>query len=295
MCQKWQGTAFKACIHNSTISIKGVKIPCGSWACPECAKRKQIILGNRVKDGFNGSKIRFATLTARKGLSFVGMLRSLKTAWNILRGHLVRKYGLTKFFWVLEFGHDKGRPHLHFLFDCYIPQQSLSKLAAQSGFGSIVDIRLVKSGGGFGYVFKYLGKDCGSKLGATALALIHGRRFGTSRNIKAPQRNTNGVFNLAYFKGEVENAFTESVGKGFAFALGGSCEAWKRASTCFETKCKLSFTEEETAELAAWFQDGVVGLDVLLEMNQANPVDNWQKHLIAMEFREGLVYEDVPF
>ena len=145
MCTKYQGTAFKACVHGSTISIKGVKIPCGSWACPECAKRKQIILGNRVKDGFSGCKIRFATLTARKGLSFVGMLRSLKTAWNILRGHLVRKYGLTRFFWVLEFGHDKGRPHLHFLFDCYIPQQSLSKLAAQSKWRDISEVTFEES------------------------------------------------------------------------------------------------------------------------------------------------------
>lgn len=189
------------------IKIKSVPIPCNSWNCEECAKRKAIILGNRVKGGFENERVRFATLTTNNKGSLSSQLKSLKVCWNRLRGTLVRKYGLSKFFWVLEFGHEKGRPHLHFLFNRYIPQRSLSKLAARAGFGPIADIREVKDGGGFGYVFKYLKKDCGSRAGATALRIAHSRRFGCSRNIKPIRNLKDHTLNLEFLK----DAFTKPI------------------------------------------------------------------------------------
>lgn len=183
MCKEYIGHASKIIWKDGKIAIKSFNLPCNKWSCPECAKRKAIILGNRVKAGFAGERIRFATFTDNGEGSFCQRLQNLKAAWNRLRLALSRQYGLTKFFWVLEFGGKRGRPHLHCLLNCYIPQRKLSELAASSGFGAVVDIREVKDGGGFGYVFKYLSKDCGLKAGASALRSIHGRRFGLSRNI----------------------------------------------------------------------------------------------------------------
>lgn len=183
MCKRCIGNATKIYWTDGGISVKSFNLPCNSWACEECAARKAVILGNRVKAGFAGERIRFATFTDPGKGTLCQRLQNLKSSWNRLRLALSRKYGLTKFFWVLEFGGDRGRPHLHCLLNCYIPQRQLSELARKAGFGAIVDIREVKDGGGFGYVFKYLSKDCGLKAGASALKAIGGRRFGLSRNI----------------------------------------------------------------------------------------------------------------
>ena len=183
MCKRYIGNASKIVWKDGGISIKCFNLPCNKWDCEDCAKRKAIILGNRVKAGFAGERIRFATFTDSGKGSLCQRLQMLKTAWNRLRLALSRQYSLTKFFWVLEFGGKRGRPHLHCLLNCYIPQRKLSELASAAGFGSVVDIREVKDGGGFGYVFKYLSKDCGLKSGAAALRSIRGRRFGLSRNI----------------------------------------------------------------------------------------------------------------
>lgn len=183
MCRNHIGSATNIVWKDGKLNVQSFNLPCNKWDCPECAKKKSIILGNRVKEGFKGERIRFATFTdAGKG-SLSQRLQTLKTAWNRLRLELVRHYGLTKFFWVLEFGGKGGRPHLHCLLNCYVPQHELSRLAERCGFGSITDIRIVKNGGGFGYVFKYLSKDCGLRAGAGALKAIKGRRFGVSRTI----------------------------------------------------------------------------------------------------------------
>lgn len=219
MCKHPIGTATMAVFGLDRMKIKSVTIPCNSWNCEECAKRKSIILGNRVKGGFVNERIRFATLTARKGGSFTSKLASLKSSWNRLRGVLVRRYGLSKFFWVLEFGHDRGRPHLHFLFNCYIPQRALSALAERAGFGPVVDIREVKDGGGFGYVFKYLKKDCGSRAGAVALRLAHARRFGCSRNIHPIRSDGQYTLNLEFLKDEISRTYRDASAEAFSRLL----------------------------------------------------------------------------
>ena len=183
MCKRYIGNASKIVWKDGGVCIKCFNLPCNKWDCEDCAKKKAIILGNRVKAGFKGERVRFATFTDTGEGTLCDRLQMLKTAWNRLRLALSRQYGLTKFFWVLEFGGKRGRPHLHCLLNCYIPQRKLSELASKCGFGSVVDIREVKDGGGFGYVFKYLSKDCGLKAGASALKSIRGRRFGLSRNI----------------------------------------------------------------------------------------------------------------
>lgn len=184
MCNRCVGNATKIIWKNGKIDVKSFNLPCNSWDCPVCGKRKAIVLGNRVKEAFKGERIRFATFTTEGKKSLSQHLTSLKSAWNRLRLALVRNYGLSKFFWVLEFGGERGRPHLHCLLNCYVPQRKLSELAIRAGFGRIVDIREVKTGSGFGYVYKYLCKDCGSVAGAKALKVLKGRRFGVSRNIK---------------------------------------------------------------------------------------------------------------
>src|SRR5574344_2811572 len=148
MCKRYIGNASKIVWKDGGVCIKCFNLPCNKWDCEDCAKRKAIILGNRVKAGFQGERVRFATFTDNGKGTLCERLQMLKTAWNRLRLALSRQYNLTKFFWVLEFGGKRGRPHLHCLLNCYIPQRKLSELAAKCGFGAVVDIREVKDGGG---------------------------------------------------------------------------------------------------------------------------------------------------
>lgn len=294
MCKFSIGTATMACVHGTTLTVKGVKIPCGSWSCPECAKRKAIILGNRVKNGFQDKRIRFATFTARKGLSLVQMLQSLKSAWHRLSITLRRYYGLRTFFWVLEFGHDKGRPHLHVLLDCYVPQRALSRLASRAGFGSITDIRAVRDGGGFGYVFKYLGKDCGSPLLASVLHLIHSRRYGTSRNIKPAPRNADGSVCVDFVRNEVDTAFREASVQRVAGVLGTSGDFVLKSGTQSKWQGRLAFTEQDAGELISWMRTKIITGNDLLMAGGYRDIRHGERFLFAVESPQGLV-EDVPF
>ena len=229
MCTTHVGNATKIIWKDGKLNVKAFSLPCNKWDCPKCAKKKAIILGNRVKDGFKGERIRFATFTDQGKGSLSQRLQALKTAWNRLRLSLTRHYGLTKFFWVLEFGGKGGRPHLHCLLNCFVPQRELSILAERAGFGSIVDIREVKNGGGFGYVFKYLHKDCGLKAGAAALRLIHGRRFGVSRNIRVPQTETLPSQTAVFTQGAMNSKQREEIVRQIANAVGSSSSLEKRS------------------------------------------------------------------
>ena len=294
MCKTPIGTATMACLHGQTLKIKGVTIPCNSWNCPECAKRKRIILGNRVKNGFEDKRVRFCTLTTAGKKSLCGHLRTLKEAWHRLSVNLRRKYGLQTFFWVLEFGHDKGRPHLHVLLDVYVPQRRLSQLAVKAGFGSIVDIRAVKQGGGFGYVYKYLEKDCGSKAGANALRIIHSRRFGCSRNIP-PLKGTKDAWQCVdYLLHEVtKNVINASV-QNVAGVLGSTCEQTKSTATTFEWQGKARLDEESTQELLSWLRSGIIDRYDLLELGGYSEVSGGGSYLCAILARRDEL-EDVPF
>lgn len=257
MCKRLIGNASKIVWKDGGVSIKCFNLPCNKWNCEDCAKRKAIILGNRVKAGFAGERIRFATFTDNGKGSLSDRLKRLKTAWNILRLDLSRKYGLTKFFWVLEFGHERGRPHLHCLLNCYIPQRKLSELAENAGFGRVVDIREVKDGGGFGYVFKYLKKDCGSAVGAEALRCIRGRRFGLSRNIP-PLRSDSTISCTATYSGDVcAPATLADHAKMLAGAFVSKIDTFQTSSSVATAKASDALPTCSNPEQAQLFLDSV--------------------------------------
>lgn len=294
MCKTPIGMATMACMHGQTIKIKGVTLPCNSWNCPECAKRKRIILGNRVKEGFNEKVVRFATFTTQGKRSLAGHLKTLKASWHRLSIALRREYGLKTFFWVLEFGHDRGRPHLHVLLDCYVPQKRLSVLAVRCGFGPIVDIRRVKEGGGFGYVYKYLEKDCGSKAGAATLRLIHARRFGVSRNIP-PLRKSKDIWDCVdYAMHEVTKNVIKASALNVAGSLGLSCEQTKETPTTFEWQGTARLDEASTKELFAWLKSGIIDRYDLLELGGCDVVSNGGSYICHILARRGEL-EEVPF
>lgn len=257
MCRRYIGNASKIVWKNGGVSIKCFNLPCNKWDCEDCAKRKAIILGNRVKAGFQGERIRFATFTDTGKGSLCERLKMLKTAWNRLRLALSRKYNLTKFFWVLEFGGKRGRPHLHCLLNCYIPQRKLSELATKCGFGAIVDIREVKDGGGFGYVFKYLSKDCGLKAGASALKYIRGRRFGLSRNIPPLRTDSITSCTATYSSDVCAPSTLAEHAKMLAGAFVSKIDAFDTSSSCATAKASDALPTCSNPDSARLFLDSV--------------------------------------
>lgn len=257
MCKRYIGNASKIVWKDGGVSIKCFNLPCNKWDCEDCAKRKAIILGNRVKAGFQGERIRFATFTDTGKGSLCERLKMLKTAWNRLRLALSREYNLTKFFWVLEFGGKRGRPHLHCLLNCYIPQRKLSELAAKCGFGSVVDIREVKDGGGFGYVFKYLSKDCGLKAGASALKYIRGRRFGLSRNIPPLRSDSTTSCTATYSSDVCAPSTLAEHAKMLAGAFVSKIDTFDTSSSCATAKASDALPTCSNPDGARLFLDSV--------------------------------------
>ena len=257
MCKRYIGNASKIVWKNGGVSIKCFNLPCNKWDCEDCAKRKAIILGNRVKAGFQGERVRFATFTDTGKGTLCERLQRLKTAWNRLRLALSRQYNLTKFFWVLEFGHERGRPHLHCLLNCYIPQRKLSELAANAGFGAITDIREVKNGGGFGYVFKYLKKDCGSAVGASALRTIRGRRFGLSRNIPPLRSESAASCTATYDSNVCAPSTLANHAKMLAGAFVSKIDTLTTSSSCATAKASDALPTCSNPDSAQLFLDSV--------------------------------------
>jgi len=195
---------------------------------------------------------------------------------------------------VLEFGHETGRPHLHLLLDVYVPQKRLSILAKRCGFGSITDIRAVKEGGGFGYVYKYLGKGCGSKAGELALKVIHGRRFGVSRNIP-PVRKSGGISAcIEYALNEVSTSFRDASVQNVAGVLGTAGGIWTKSKTLLKWEGETALGPQETGELLLWFKSRIISREDLLMAGGFAHVEHGPGYLASILNKRGLL-DETPF
>jgi len=189
-CRKFAVTALG--IEGSKLKIKTYFLPCNSWSCPECAKRKARRVAKTTKKGLEGECIRFVTLTMRPSKNLSESARNIKEAWNRLRLAITRRFGTFKYVWTIEGHKATGMPHLHILLNKYIPQKWLSRSAYRAGFGYVADIRKVKSVDAFDYVVKYLGKGLGSKTLERVMKEQRLRRWSKSRSIKTDEKDNQG-------------------------------------------------------------------------------------------------------
>lgn len=189
-CRKFAVNALG--VEGSKLKIKTYYLPCNSWSCPECAKRKARRVAKTTKKGLEGECIRFVTLTMRPSKNLSEAARNIKTAWNRLRLAITRRYGTFKYVWAIEGHKSTGMPHLHILLNKYIPQKWLSRSAYRAGFGYVADIRKVKTNDAFDYVVKYLGKGLGSKTLERVMRLQRLRRWSKSRSIKTDEKDNKG-------------------------------------------------------------------------------------------------------
>lgn len=296
MCINYLGFAQKATIHQNQLTIRGIRLGCNSWNCPECGQRKAIVLGNRVRSGFDGERVRLMTLTTAGRHSLRRHIEILKSSWNRLRLWLSRHCGLKKFFWVLEFGGKNGRPHLHILINVFVKQSLLSTVAKRCGFGPIVDIREVKTGGGFGYVFKYLKKDMGSTAGAASLKGAHSRRFGCSRSIPPLRGNWSDSVCIDLLKDAFATEASDELNGAIAGILTKSITSYKKAGAQVERTGELRFDVEGTKTILALIKMGAISRGDILGAGGWQSHPSGPNHLAAVQTRLGLLKTaDIPF
>ena len=127
------------------------QLACGRWRCSRCGRQNRGVAKRAFLEGIEGAQrrgdfVRFMTLTMGDADATVGELYG---AWDRLRARLRRLSKrhptprLREYAAVVE-AQDRGALHLHVV--CtgeYVPQSELSELAANAGFGPIMDIRVL--------------------------------------------------------------------------------------------------------------------------------------------------------
>ncbi len=145
---------------------------CGAYSCDKCGpiKRRQLI--RRVSMGLEsgypqsrGLRPRFLTLTCDDRDPAMAWAH-LTARFQRLRQRVERRYGVKVEYAAFVELTKRGMPHLHIVFrGPYVHYRVWSQFAARSGFGSVVDIRAVRSGEIGGYVTKTLGGYVTKSLG----------------------------------------------------------------------------------------------------------------------------------
>lgn len=156
------------------------RVPCKSWSCPKCAKKKSISIAHKARINFQNERVRFLTLTIKPQGSIPEAILSVNRAWNLLRLKITRKYGKVKYFKVLEPQPRTKMPHFHVLLNKYVSATWLNHAVTSSGFGPIFKIKAVRDEHVFNYVIKYLHKGILDDDFLDALLLLKGRRYSFS-------------------------------------------------------------------------------------------------------------------
>lgn len=159
------------------------RVPCKSWSCPKCAKKKAGNVAHKARINFIQNQMRFLTLTIRPRGSIPEALTHINAAWNRLRVKITRKVGKVKYVKVLESQSVTKMPHLHILLTKSLPTAWLNEAVQQAGFGPIHKIKMVRNDQIYTYIIKYLSKGIHDDAFLNALLLVHGRRFSFSQRL----------------------------------------------------------------------------------------------------------------
>ncbi len=159
------------------------RVPCKSWACPKCARKKSSQIAHKARINFIQNQVRFLTLTIRPRGNIPQGLITINQAWNRLRLKITRKFGKVKYLKVLEPQPSTNMPHFHILINKFLPAAWLNKAIPGAGFGRIYKIKLVRNDQVFSYITKYLSKGIKDDAFLDALLLLKGRRFSFSQKL----------------------------------------------------------------------------------------------------------------
>jgi hypothetical protein len=182
------------------LSVKGLdpktgrtvyrRINCGSWSCSYCGPRKARTARAAIRRVAEGLGLRYfltLTLDPKHVPDRKQQMAHLRLCFNKFREYLKRKYGVApSYICVVEFT-QAGVPHLHCMFDRYIPQAWISNVWDRLGGGRVVYITRVTVAKVSRYLSKYLTKEM-------LLSAPKGtRRITTARSIKLFPKFNSGI------------------------------------------------------------------------------------------------------
>lgn len=159
-----------SCGRFSLVGIEGVRcgvypMRCKKWSCPTCGQRKVKATLARTRAGMSLGPCRFFTLTSPGNEDAETSYAEFPARFKRFRMRLERRFGRIEYLAVVE-RQKRGAAHVHVVYrGPFIPQQWLSRVAAECGFGRIADIRrsnpqLMR------YLAKYLTKELGDRTAA---------------------------------------------------------------------------------------------------------------------------------
>jgi hypothetical protein len=131
---------------------------CKRWACQHCGPRKVRATLARTRAGMALGTCRFFTLTSPGAEDAETSYAEFPVRWKRFRMRLERRFGRIEYLGVVE-AQKRGAAHIHVIYrGSFIPQQWLSRVAAECGFGRIADIRR-SNPRLMAYISKYLTKE----------------------------------------------------------------------------------------------------------------------------------------
>lgn len=196
-CRSWSTLLMDSLATGHRVALW--RVPCKSWSCPRCARKKAQSVSHKARINFQGGRIRFLTLTIRPQASLPGAITHINRSWNRLRLNITRFCGKVKYAKFLEPQPSTGMPHFHVLLDKYIPAAWLNHAVVKAGFGPIYKIKLVRDELVFGYVLKYLRKGIEDDAFLDALLTVRGRRYAFSQKL-IPYNPSSGLKPVRIYK-----------------------------------------------------------------------------------------------
>lgn len=169
-------------IDNGQLTTKLCKVDCGTWACPDCAKKKARSIALLVTGMFNNVRSRHLVLTFPHGkISAEESFQRLGACWNRLLANLRKQFPKLKFFRAVE-AQKSGHAHLHVIINAYIPHKRLSSMAEKAGFGEYTYIKEIQSDAQRSYTYKYLTKGIDTQEAHSRAVRTRVRRWSASKH-----------------------------------------------------------------------------------------------------------------
>lgn len=132
-------------------------VPCKSWDCPECRRKKGLYIQEVISKEFCGEDVHMLTLTYFQNVDKMIVWQNVGKTWNRLLTYIRKKIGNIKFVRIVE-PHQSGYPHLHIIISKYISLRVIGQHLTQQGFGWNAQIIKISCKSAAVYCSKYLTK-----------------------------------------------------------------------------------------------------------------------------------------
>jgi hypothetical protein len=142
------GTAFSAGL-----------LPCKSWDCPRCRRRKASKVASWLSRFFGTEQLYLYTATYYHNREPLEAWKNVGPSCNHLFTLLRRAFPGMSYARIVEPHRKSNYPHIHFISNVRVPDRQLSTFLRRAGFGFIRDVRRVYSDGIGAYLRKYLVKE----------------------------------------------------------------------------------------------------------------------------------------